>query len=116
MARKPIEQVMDRGCSKVATLRTLVTEETRKRWDHTRAMGMKRLLKLSAVDAAAEYQLLLNGSSRARLRFGIQPGDDMAFEAYVMDEIKLKAKSGETPVNSPVRVPLRAPSKGKFDL
>ena len=112
MARKPIEQVIDRGCLKVATLRSLATEETRKRWDVTRAMGMRRLLKLSAVDAAAEYQLLVNGSSRARARFGIQPGDDLAFEAYVLDEVKLRSKSGETPVNSPVRVPLRAPSKG----
>ena len=112
MARKPVEQVIERGSSNVATLRSLALEETRKRWDVTRAMGMKRLFKLSAEDAAAEYHLLLNGSARARARFGIQPGDDLAYESYIMHEMRLKSESGETPVNSPVRVPLRAPSKG----
>ena len=112
MARKPIEQKIDRGYSRVPSLMSLATEEVRKKWDTHRAMGMKRLFKLTAAEAKTEYQLLVTGSSRARERFGIQDGDDLAFEAYILSEMKLKTESGETPMNSPVRVPLRAPSKG----
>ena len=115
MARKPIEQKIDRGYPRVPTLMSLATEEVRKRWDTHRSLGMKRLFKLSAADAKTEYQLLVDGSSRARERFGIQDADDLAFEDYIIGEMKLKAESVETPMNSPVRAPLRAPSKGKFD-
>ena len=112
MARKYVDQVSDPSGSSVPSLRSLALEETRKKWDATRAAGMKRLFKLIAEDAAVKYELLVKGSHRARARFGILPDEDLAYEAYVMHEMRLKSESGETPVNSPTRVPLRAPSKG----
>ena len=41
--------------------------------------------KKCAEDAAVEYHLLVKGSTRARARFGIQPGEDLAYESFVVE-------------------------------
>ena len=112
MARKSQEKVSELTGSNIPTLRSLALHEVRRMRDITRSSGMNRLLRLNAHDAATEYALLHNGSGRARARFGIQPDDDLAYESYILEEMRMKAKSNGTPANSPTRVPLRAPSKG----
>ena len=47
--------------------RSAMQSQRTRRWDVNRAMGMKRLFKLSAEDAAVEYHLLVRGRERESL-------------------------------------------------